>query len=47
LNDAITNIAKTNPDIEKYRNLLLFTAKRESNFNSTASSKYSSAYGLF
>lgn len=47
LNDAITNIAKTNPDIEKYRNLLLFTAKRESNFNPTASNKHSSAYGLF
>ena len=47
LSDAITNIAKTNPDIERYRDLLMFTAFRESRFNPTASNKKSTSYGLF
>lgn len=44
---AITNLSKEYPDIERYRNILLQTAERESRFNPTASSSGSSAYGLF
>ena len=47
LSDAITEYAKTNPDVEKYRDLLMFTADRESKFNPKAQTPYGTAYGFF
>lgn len=44
---AITNLSKEYPDIERYRDILLQTAERESRFNPTASNPGGSAYGLF
>ena len=44
---AITNLSKEYPDIERYRDILLQTAERESRFNLTASNPKGSAYGLF
>lgn len=44
---AITNLSREYPDIERYRNILLQTAERESRFNLTASNPGGSAYGLF
>ena len=47
LSNAITEFAKTNPDVEKYRNLIMFTAYRESRFNPGASTPYGTACGWF
>lgn len=47
VSEAVTNLSKKYPDIEKYRDILLQTAERESRFNPTASNPGGSAYGLF
>ena len=47
LSDEITKLAKTNPDVENYRDLIMFTANRESGFNPKATTPYGTACGWF